>query len=441
MGPDGSRPYLYEGVFAHEYQHLLHDDYNSDEENWVNEGLSMFAEFLTGYVVGNDAYSTFEALPENSLVAWGDQGGREIVADYGMVFLWHMYMFEKYGQEYIQDEFHNLLNGISSVNSSLGNIGSPDTFEDIYHAFSVAVLIDDGYEYGFDFGDVAIDIGHKGQRNPDAYNVPGAPPWGTDYYLLWGYESLAGFEFNGVQFNPSGWTSDGDVLYGGNGDLVDNFLIATVDLTGVTGATLDFDTMYQIEAEWDFGFVQVSTDGGYTWTSLANAYTTSAHEATHPNIIDNIPGLTGNSTGWIPMSFDLSAYDGMDILVAFRYMTDWAFNEPGWYIDNVNIADVFSSDGSSTDDFMKSLAEVLGINNKYTITLVGERNNKGKSEYAVEQILSDEYMGTWDDFKSFFDNYRTVVMLITFDADEGVTTYADYSFEFINGGGKAFKSK
>ena len=28
VGPDGSRPYLYEGVFAHEYQHLLHDDYD-----------------------------------------------------------------------------------------------------------------------------------------------------------------------------------------------------------------------------------------------------------------------------------------------------------------------------------------------------------------------------------------------------------------------------
>ena len=82
VGPDGSRPYLYESVFAHEYQHLLHDDYDGDEESWINEGLSMFAEYLTGYVVNEDNYSTFQELPENSLVVWGDQGGREIVADY-----------------------------------------------------------------------------------------------------------------------------------------------------------------------------------------------------------------------------------------------------------------------------------------------------------------------------------------------------------------------
>jgi len=444
VGPDGSRPYLYEGVFAHEYQHLLHDDYDSDEVNWINEGLSMFAEFLTGYSEGNDAYSTFEALPENSLVVWGDQGGREIVADYGIVFLYHMYMYEKFGQEFIQNEFHNPDNGISSIKSSLANLGHSETFDDIYHDFSVAVLIDsdmNDYQYGFENHDVAIDIGHPGQRNPDAYDTPGAPPWGTDYYLLWGYESMAGFEFNGVPFNPSGWSSDGDVLYGGSGDLVDNFLITPVDLTGVSGATLTFDTMYQIEPLWDFGFVQVSTDGGHTWASLANASTTSSHDPdAHPDIVANLPGLTGDSGGWVTMSFDLSAYDGMNIWVAFRYMTDWSYNDPGWYVDNVYVDSTLISDGSSMSGFM-SLAELLGIFNKYTVTLVGERNRNGESQYEVKQILSDDYMGSWDDFKYFFDNFRTVVLLVTFDADEGVTTYADYSFDFLNGGNKVFKNK
>ena len=49
VGPDGTRPYLYEGIFAHEYQHLLHDDYDFDEETLVNEGLADFAMIVTGY--------------------------------------------------------------------------------------------------------------------------------------------------------------------------------------------------------------------------------------------------------------------------------------------------------------------------------------------------------------------------------------------------------
>ncbi|MCD6555464.1 MAG: peptidase M6, partial [Anaerolineae bacterium] len=46
--PDRWRPHLYEGVVAHEYQHLIHDDNDFDEETWLNEGMSMFAEWLCG---------------------------------------------------------------------------------------------------------------------------------------------------------------------------------------------------------------------------------------------------------------------------------------------------------------------------------------------------------------------------------------------------------
>ena len=48
--PAGRRgPYLYEGTFAHEYQHLLQYYQDPNEVSWVNEGLSDFAETLTGY--------------------------------------------------------------------------------------------------------------------------------------------------------------------------------------------------------------------------------------------------------------------------------------------------------------------------------------------------------------------------------------------------------
>ena len=40
----------YEGTFAHEYQHLLEHYRDSDEVSWVNEGLSDYAQTVTGYV-------------------------------------------------------------------------------------------------------------------------------------------------------------------------------------------------------------------------------------------------------------------------------------------------------------------------------------------------------------------------------------------------------
>jgi hypothetical protein len=428
VGPDGSRPYLYEGVFAHEYQHLLHDDYDSDEENFINEGLSMFAEYLTGYVVGNDAYSTFERFPENSLVAWGDQGGREIVADYGMVFLYHMYLYEKFGQNFIKYEFFNPDNGISAIESTLAAFNIQKSFGDIYHDFSVAVLIDSkqaNYRYGFKFGEVGIDIGMPGAPNPDAYDTPGAPPWGADYIWIEGDpKDLGKLTFNGVDYSLSGtpWTSDGDVLYSGDGDLIDNWAIFPA--TG--GGTLSFDTYWDIEDYWDFGFVQVSTDGGHTWTSLSNAYTTSDHDPdAHPDIVANLPGLTGWSGAWMNISYDLSAYPG-DILLAFRYMTDWAFTYEGWYIDNVFVDSTLISDGTDASIF-QDISELFPVENDFTVTFVGFKNN-GYKVFTVKISDLDE-AGIFE-LNKVLKQSDSAVMIVTFDAPEGFLEYADYSYDF-----------
>ena len=49
-GPEhGTRSYLMEGTIAHEYQHLLHNYIDPGETTWINEGLSDYAEMLTGY--------------------------------------------------------------------------------------------------------------------------------------------------------------------------------------------------------------------------------------------------------------------------------------------------------------------------------------------------------------------------------------------------------
>lgn len=434
VGPDGSRPYLYESVFAHEYQHLLHDDYDNDEESWINEGLSMFSEYLTGYVVNEDNYTTFQENPENSLVVWEDQGGREIVADYGMVFLYQMYQYEKFGKEFIQYEFHNQDNSITSINSTLAAFNIQKDFADLYHDFAVAVLIDSkqaNYRYGFRLLDVGIDIGTVADPNPEAFNTPGAPPWGTDYIWLTGKpKDLGKFTFNGVDYGlwPSSWQSTGDVLWAGGGNLMNNLLI----LPATGGGTLTFDTYYDIENHWDFGFVQVSTDGGDTWTSLENTYTT--FEATPDAIetaLENLPGLTGWSEDWIPMSFDLTAYEGQDILIAFRYVTDWFTYNDGWYVDNISVDGVLISDGTSTEDFILS-PELQFANQNFTVTFVGFKGQGKGMQYKVHTMKLDDMteQGLFELSKvlSWSDQ---AVMLVTFDAPEGFNSYANYEYELV----------
>nr|WP_189655344.1 immune inhibitor A domain-containing protein [Bacillus sp. HNG] len=138
--------------------------------------------------------------------------------------------------------------------------------------------------------------------------------------------------------------------FGGKGDEVDHKMVAEIDLTGADKATLDFDAWYNIEQDWDYAMVQVSTDGGETWISLSSDRTSSTLDPDgYPAIKENLPGYTGSSNGWVHETIDLSDYAGQKIQLQFRSMTDWATNLDGFFTDNVTVkadADVVFSDGA-----------------------------------------------------------------------------------------------
>jgi hypothetical protein len=342
--------------------------------------------------------------------------------------------------------FHDTGDGISGIESALDEVGATQSFADVFHHWSVALLIDStkpqAGRYAFQNEDFHLDIGTAAAPNPEAFDTPGAPPWGTDYLWVEDPGSIATFTFNGVDFSmyPTAWTSDGDVLWSGNGDLIDNWAI--FETTG--GGTLTFDTRYDLEVTWDFGFVQVSTDGGHTWTSLSNAHTRSDHNAdAHPKIVENVPGFTGSSGDgtppgeWVTESFDLSAYAGQDILVAFRCVTDWAFFEDGWFIDNVMVDGELISDGSDASVF-QDISQILPTDNDFTVTFVGYKGHGNGNQYKVASMKIDHFSESFMvQLQRLFAWSDQVVMLVTFDAPEGFTGYAEYTYGFESMGAAA----
>jgi hypothetical protein len=432
-GPDGARPYLYEGTFAHEFQHLIHDDVDPDEELWLNEGCSDFSEFLCGYGHPTSHVDSFATYPENSLVAWEDQGDLELLADYGHVYLWTLNLYEHFGGPFIQAMVNNPANGIESVDMTLADFGYDESFAEVYHKFAASLVTDPAYNGGgaYAFKNIVFQVDYM---SPEAYDSPGAPPWGNDFIYIEDPQDVAALTFNGMDYTIYGtpWSSDGDVLYSGSGNLVDNWAI--FEATG--GGMLTFDTYYDIEDYWDFGFVQVSTDGGHTWTSLENADTTYLHDpSAHPKVVENLPGLTGWSGGWVPMSFDLSAYAGQDILIGFRYVTDWATLYEGWYIDNVYVDGDLISDGSSIDPFW-DITQVVPINNDFTVQLIGAIARRNGTSFRVVPLPLDNMSedGARENVSRIFQDSDFVVMVVTFDAPIGFTEYAEYDYEVIYNG-------
>ncbi len=194
-----------------------------------------------------------------------------------------------------------------------------------------------------------------------------------------------------------------NMWWGGQGDLMDNAVRHTVDLTGKTEASVGFWTFFETEEGWDFGFVQVSTDGGQTWTSLENEDTTSEHD---PGAIDtvlaNLPGLTGQSDDWVYEEFDLTPYVGQEIWLQFRYITDWGYTERGFFIDDITITaddeDIFFDDveagpGEWVADPEDGWVITTGTDRGVQYYLVEWRNLSGFDEglqYPYQTVYSDE---------------------------------------------------
>ncbi len=149
-----------------------------------------------------------------------------------------------------------------------------------------------------------------------------------------------------------------NMWWGGRENLRNDLVYRPLDLSAAAAAELTFWHHYDIETEWDYGFVQISTDDGTTWTSLANKNTTDILDPSAIDyVVDNVPGFTDHNEGWTQETFDLSAYVGQQVLLGFRYATDWGSLENGWWVDDIMVtADgetVFSDDiESGAGDWM-----------------------------------------------------------------------------------------
>jgi immune inhibitor A len=126
--------------------------------------------------------------------------------------------------------------------------------------------------------------------------------------------------------------------YSGAGDSLDQTLSRQFTL----GATpqLSFDTWFDIESGYDYGYVEVSevaNPGASDWKPIAG-------NLTDPTQV----GVTGSSGGWVKATYDLSGYAGKTVWVRFRYLTDAGVALPGWAVDNIAL-DSFSDPVEGAD--------------------------------------------------------------------------------------------
>jgi hypothetical protein len=446
-----ARPFLYEGVFAHEYQHLLESYEDADETNWVNEGLSDFAQTITGYVdpsrpvteIGFDSHTQCflgwlgvqtdanpnprDSGPENSLTLWGDQGDDEILCDYGAAYTSMEYYSGQFGLPFMSRLHRDDAGGFAGLQSALNAFAPGTNYRTLVHRWSVMAAIDGLLDQGRKLSGGAASRYRTptlhaliNWNTPQAFDTPGAPPNGSDYVRLrsgGGYLRLNDIDrlrFDGASIlppNPINWSVDGNppgqpgdaALYSGTGDNRDEAIVRSVAVPTAAGASLTFNARWNLEEDsggpWDFGYVQISTDGGETYQSLTCTDTRTDHNpGAIPIVVANLPGFSGDSalvagnvSGWNDETCSLAPYAGQTVLLSFRTINDPATQgtdptvPPGFWVDDVAVGGTTISDGTSLAGWQSpsevNPTEVHG----FTLQLVAYRA-KGKSPVRIATV-------------------------------------------------------
>jgi immune inhibitor A len=158
--------------------------------------------------------------------------------------------------------------------------------------------------------------------------VVALPPSQNVFYM---FDPAAGK----LPFGNNAWWST-------RGDKIDTSMVRSLAVpTPVAPATTVSMTMrlwYEIEANWDYGYVSVSSDNGTTWTNLSAAGVTTT---TNPNGTNLGNGITGSTSNAFRLAtFNLTPYAGTTVLLRVRYKTDEFTSLRGLQVDELIVGGV-----------------------------------------------------------------------------------------------------
>ncbi len=129
------------------------------------------------------------------------------------------------------------------------------------------------------------------------------------------------------------WTDSPGGVYGDSRNT--SLMSPTLCFSAVSEVVLEFSHIYDIELNYDFGYVEYSADNGETWTAAAS--------------------YSGSQPSWQTVTLALDELDGAsDARIRFRLSTDGMITADGWHIDDIVLAGTSTttvfSDGFETGD-------------------------------------------------------------------------------------------
>jgi hypothetical protein len=139
-------------TLAHEFQHMIHFNYDPLEITFVNESLSLLAEVNCGFPIYDPILYANE--PNHDLFDWRNNDMTAVLKDYSRAARFSVYMRDQCGMGIFKYIVASDLHGIAGIDEGLQASGSSLRFNDILSNWFIANIVNDrtinplyGYAY------------------------------------------------------------------------------------------------------------------------------------------------------------------------------------------------------------------------------------------------------------------------------------------------------
>jgi hypothetical protein len=179
-------------------------------------------------------------------------------------------------------------------------------------------------------------------------------------------------------------------FYSGKANNLNNKVTCASSINVQPNDSLKIWCWYNTEENWDYAYVEVSTDGGTIFSPIAGNITTTYN----PHGLNQGNGITGSSGGaWVQGKFSLSGYAGQQIYLRLRYATDdWTTYE-GFYADDVYPFEIFESMVTLSDAIPDTFYQITGQENgtyNYKVRAKDQQNQWGAFSNVETAVVSVE---------------------------------------------------
>ena len=345
----------YNSTLSHEFQHVIHVAQHPADEGWINEGSSVLAQVLNGYTASGLDADKLNA-PDTQLDTWMPANTGP---SYGGGFLWMLYLYEHFGGPRVTraEMGDSGLSNMALFDDLLAKLNTGQRADTVFADWTIANFLNDrslaGGRYGYvhtalksvPTSSVQLPFAASGTMHQYAANYVDIPATGGAAFTL---------HFGGTPTVPvlNTLAPAKGFWWSNRADNVDDTLnTPALDLRGVKHATLKYQAWYDLEQDFDYGYVEVSPDGGKDWYAQRTARTTTTNP-NGSNVGDGYTGSSCNATSrpqhcWINEQVDLSPYSGKQVLVRFEQLTDDVYNGQGLAIAHIQVPEI-GFDGDST---------------------------------------------------------------------------------------------